>query len=290
MQDTNLHHLELFHQVAKAGGITAATRAMSYGIQQPAVSAQISLLEAEIGARLFHRRPFKLTPPGQELFDFIAPFFGKLPQVVERISGKASSHLRMAAPGIAMKSHLPEVIARLRKRHPAMELTLLDVYSEGVFKLIEREEIDLGIVDMDVKMPQGIRKETLVSLPLLLLLPAGLPMPKGGLAKLAAEQALIRTSSRSSLARMFEKGLAKKNIRWPARMEVSSVELVEAYVSRGMGVGVTVQVPGVAFSTAVKTIELKDFGKLMIAGVWRGNLHPLAAEVLAELKRVASTI
>ncbi|QTN31749.1 LysR family transcriptional regulator [Akkermansiaceae bacterium] len=290
MQDLNLHHLELFHQVAKAGGITAATRAMSYGIQQPAVSAQISLLEAGMGVRLFHRRPFKLTPPGQELYDFIAPFFGKLPQVAERIAGKSSSHLRMAAPGIAMKNYLPEVIFRIRKKHPAMELTLLDVGSEGVFRLLEREEIDLGIVDLDAKVPQGISKETLGSLPLLLLLPAGLPMPRGGLAKLAGEQALIRTSSRSSMARMFEKGLAKKGIRWPARMEVSSIELVEAYVSRGMGVGVTVKVPGVGFSKAVKTIELKDFGKLTIAGVWRGTIHPLAAEVLAELRRVASSI
>ena len=37
----NLHHLELFYHVARAGGITAAVRSMPYGIQQPAVSGQI---------------------------------------------------------------------------------------------------------------------------------------------------------------------------------------------------------------------------------------------------------
>lgn len=288
MPTPNLHHLELFYQVAKAGGITAATRAMSYGIQQPAVSGQISLLESELSVRLFHRRPFQLTPAGRELFDFIAPFFGKLPQVAEKISGKSSSHLRMAAPGIVVRNHLPGVISRLRKIHPALELTLLDVHSEEVFQLIEREEIDLGIVDLDAKVPLGFRKEQLISLPLLLLLPSGFTMPKGGLATLAETQALIRTASATPIARIFEKGLAKKNLHWPASIEVSSVDLVEAYVSQGMGVGVTVRVPGVPFPSTVKTLELKGFGDLRVAGVWRGKIHPLAETVVSELKRMSS--
>ena len=39
----NLHHLELFYHVARHGGITAAARSMPYGIQQPAISGQISV-------------------------------------------------------------------------------------------------------------------------------------------------------------------------------------------------------------------------------------------------------
>ena len=39
----NVHHLELFYYVARFGGIGAAVRNIPYGIQQPAVSAQVWL-------------------------------------------------------------------------------------------------------------------------------------------------------------------------------------------------------------------------------------------------------
>ncbi|MEQ1842141.1 MAG: LysR family transcriptional regulator, partial [Verrucomicrobiales bacterium] len=70
----NVHHLELFYYVARFGGITEAVRKMPYGIQQPAVSGQILQLENHLGVKLFQRRPFALTPAGEELYDFIHPF------------------------------------------------------------------------------------------------------------------------------------------------------------------------------------------------------------------------
>ena len=71
----NVHHLELFFYVARHGGITAALPHIPYGIQQPAVSAQIAQLEEHLGAKLFERRPFALTRAGQMAYEFAAPFF-----------------------------------------------------------------------------------------------------------------------------------------------------------------------------------------------------------------------
>ena len=58
----NVHHLELFYYVAKHGGISAAVRKISYGIQQPAVSGQMGKLERDLGQRLFARSPFQPHP------------------------------------------------------------------------------------------------------------------------------------------------------------------------------------------------------------------------------------
>ena len=71
----NIHHLELFYHVAKNGGISQAVRKMPYGIQQPAVSAQILRLEEDLDAVLFQRRPFSLTKSGRELFPVLQSFF-----------------------------------------------------------------------------------------------------------------------------------------------------------------------------------------------------------------------
>ena len=94
----NIHHLELFFYVARFGGIAEAVRNMPYGIQQPAVSAQVIQLEECLGLTLFHRRPFALTPAGEKLYRFIEPlkanikfpvflfqFGAKLPYVAARI-------------------------------------------------------------------------------------------------------------------------------------------------------------------------------------------------------------
>ena len=93
----NVHHLELFYYVARHKGIAAAVRNIPYGIQQPAVSAQIARLEEGLGIKLFQRRPFMLTPAGTELFEFIEPFFGGLEKVEKTIRATAQPQLRIAA-------------------------------------------------------------------------------------------------------------------------------------------------------------------------------------------------
>ncbi|MFT4176889.1 MAG: LysR family transcriptional regulator [Luteolibacter sp.] len=283
----NLHHLELFYYVVKGGGITAASRVMPYGIQQPAISGQIAALEAELGARLFQRRPFTLTPAGRQLFDFIAPFFGKLPEVAAQIAGKASSHLRLAARAIASRQHLPAIIADMREKKPELEVSLIDSSQRRVFEMLEREELDLAIMEIDTDTPPGIRIEPIVSLPFVLLLPPGMRMPKGGLKELAATCPLIRTPSDTPISRLLEKGLSKRSIHWPARIEVATVDLIDAYVRKKLGVGLSLRIPGVEFSKGVKVIELENFPGVTIAGLWRGKLHPLAEEVLGRLKRIA---
>src|SRR5438094_697197 len=80
----NIHHLELFYFIATHGGITEAARKMPYGIQQPAISAQILRLEEDLGVKLFQRRPFQLTPAGRELYEFAAPFFSLVQETSER--------------------------------------------------------------------------------------------------------------------------------------------------------------------------------------------------------------
>jgi len=286
----NLHHLELFHHVAKAGGITAATRTMGYGIQQPAISAQISQLEMELGVRLFQRRPFKLTPAGRELIEFLSPFFARLPEVANRISGKASKSLRLAAPTTAIREHLPAVIAKIRDRQPDLELSLVDASQKGTFLMLENEEVDLAIAELEGKPPSATRCEVLARLPLVVLLPSGQVWPKGGLPALARRSPLIRPPGDTAVTRLFRKGLTKLSLDWPSSIEVSTIDLVNAYVEHGFGCGLSVHVPGVPFPESLQVVPLNNFPKLVIAALWRGRLHPLAEAVLEELRAISKKL
>ena len=60
--------LKTFHAAAEAGSLTGAAELLN--LSQSAVSRQISALEGELSAKLFHRhtRGLLLTEPGRVLF------------------------------------------------------------------------------------------------------------------------------------------------------------------------------------------------------------------------------
>jgi DNA-binding transcriptional LysR family regulator len=283
----NLHHLELFYHVARNGGITAASRSMPYGIQQPAISGQITLLENDLGVRLFQRRPFKLTPEGRELYEFLAPFFSALPDMAAKVAGKASRRLRLAAPATIIRRHLPDVLAAVRKARPDLELTLVDADQRAAFALLEAEQVDLAVCELEGRAPAGMRTEVLISMPLVLLLPESYQIARSGIHGMAVDLPLIRPPSDTAMSRLFAKGLAKARLEWPSRIEVNSLELVHAYVAGGFGAGLSVKAPGIAAPKGTRAWQIPDCPELTVAAAWRGKLSPLAELVLAGLRKRA---
>ena len=167
----NIHHLELFYYVTKHEGITPAVRNMPYGIQQAAISGQITQLEEFLGVVLFQRRPFSLTPPGVKLYSFIKPFFDNLDPVAEEIRGGVAQRLRVAASEIVMRDFLPEMIQATRKQFPKLKLTMREGYHPEVLKWLEDREIDVALGLLGGKPPYGIHALTLFNLPLVLMVP-----------------------------------------------------------------------------------------------------------------------
>lgn len=83
----NVHHLELFHHVARNGGVSAAARAMPYGIQQPAISSQI--LQAALRQRGIEWMPSLEVGSLDLILRFVAEGFG---------AGLALRHPRVELP------------------------------------------------------------------------------------------------------------------------------------------------------------------------------------------------
>src|SRR5271157_2614644 len=149
----NIHHIELFYYVARHGGISEAVRHMPYGIQQPAISAQLLRLEDDLGAKLFTRRPFSLTPPGEKLFQFIEPFFANLETVAAELHPEAAPRLRIGAPELAFRDHLPVLLNDLRARFPRLKLSLRSGYQHQLETWLEQREIDLAVTPLETNPP-----------------------------------------------------------------------------------------------------------------------------------------
>jgi DNA-binding transcriptional LysR family regulator len=285
----NIHHLELFYYVARHEGITEAVHNIPYGIQQPAVSSQMAQLEEFLGAALFHRRPFALTPAGRELFEFIRPFFDNLEAVTEKIHGGVSQHLRIAASETVLREHLPAMLQELRQRFPKLKVTLREGYHPEVVTWLQQREIDVSLGLIGSKPPAGVHVMPLFKLPLVLL------VPKKSKLKSAQElwqrdpigESLITVPSNEFISRAFQAGLAKLEVEWFSRIEVSSVELVQTYVANGYGIGVTVGVPKMKFHPQVRVLPLDGFEPLRFGALWQGGRNPLLDAFLKIIQATA---
>ncbi|MFT4546101.1 MAG: DNA-binding transcriptional LysR family regulator [Verrucomicrobiales bacterium] len=289
----NVHHLELFYYVAKFRGITPAVRKMPYGIQQPAVSGQILQLERDLGVKLFQRRPFALTPAGEELYDHISGFFSKLPQVAARLRGEESQHLRLAASAAVLTTHIPDILTGLRTEFPDLRLTLRDVPPSEVEPLLISQEIDVAITLLHQKLAAGVQAIELLRLPIMLVAHESSPVKR--FSQIAKEgdvitEPLISMPPNETINQLFQGELEKRQLQWQPKVEVNSLDLVQSYAAHGYGLGLAVDIPGRQLAPELRRIPLSGFPPLRIALLHQGELNPVAQRFSEAVKAYASAL
>lgn len=285
----NIHHLELFYYVARFGGIAQAVRNMPYGIQQPAISAQIIALEDHLGATLFRRRPFELTEPGREVLAFIEPFFSRLDELEERLRVGSVERLRVGASQTVLRDHLPGILRQLRQRHPRLRLALRAGYQQELEHFLAQGEIDMAVTVIDRTIAAGLKGRILIELNLALLVPRTLKARSAEevLSADRIEDSLIALRSDEAVTRLFQQELARRGLAWPASIEAGTLELVATYAAEGFGIGLSVEVPGTKPPPGVRLLPLDGFPRLPVGLLWSGKLSP-AAEALAGLLDTAA--
>jgi DNA-binding transcriptional LysR family regulator len=273
----NVHHLELFYYVAKHGGIMPAVRNIPYGIQQPAVSAQVAQLEEYLGVTLFQRRPFVLTPPGEKLYAFVKPFFSNLDKVANDLQGGQARHFRIGASTIVLRDHLPTLLTGVRKKFPGLKIFLREGFPAQLETFLVNDEVDLVVTMIERKPAAGLESLVLLELPLVLL------VEKSSRYKSAAElwaldkiaEPLICLPAHETMTKNFQARLLELGVEWFPSIEASSADLVESYVASGLGIGLSVNVPGKTLLKNVRALSLTDFPKALIGALWRGKNTPL---------------
>ncbi len=273
----NIHHLELFYYVARHGGITEAVRNMPYGIQQPAISGQVAQLEEHLGVTLFHRRPFALTPAGEKLYKFIQPFFAGLDALEIELQGGQAQHIRIGASTIVLRDHLPDLVQQARKKHPQLRVALREGYQAELESLLLREEIDMAVTLIEKRATPGINSQVLLELPMMLLVPKSSKITDAEQlwSQDPITEPLICMPAAEVISKNLQQALAKRGVDWFPSIEVSSLDLIQTYVTNGFGIGIAVQIPGVTIFPGARVVALPDFPKVAVGALWRGRATPL---------------
>jgi DNA-binding transcriptional LysR family regulator len=268
----NPHQLELFYHVAKSKGVSRAVRQMPYGIQQPSISAQVNALERDLGVTLYERRPFKLTPAGEELFKFVEPFFGRISEVRKKLQGAAQ--LRIGASPIVFRDYMSPVIESVRKQFPRLNMILRALNQPELIAGIEQDQLDVVISLLPDSLSPSLECEVLLDLPLVLLAPKISKISSGDelWKKEKVSETLIALGPTELICQRFQETLGKMGISWLPSIEMDSLELIESYVEAGYGLGLSVGRPA---SKAMKNriIGLPGFPSVQLGLMYRKNLN-----------------
>ncbi len=284
----NIHHLELFYHVARCRGVSAAARQMPYGIQQPAISAQILQLEDSLGKTLFHRRPFLLTPEGETLFAFVEPFFLKLPAIAERLRGGADHSLRISCPEIVQRDYLPALLAGVRERVPGFHFKLESGRYEEIQTRLRSGQIDIGLSTSIGAKDKDIRHHELLRLPLVLLVPAknGPASAEEILSRDRIDLPLVTLPRGESAVIAFQQELQQRKIEWFPMLELASLDLVARFVSEGYGAGLVLDIPGIKRPPGLRALPLPGFPEISFYALTLGSHSPMVELFINEAIRV----
>ena len=286
----NVHHLELFYYVATHGGISAAARQIPYGIQQPAISGQMSKLEEDLGVRLFERMPFRLTPAGELLYAHVRPFFCELPALAQTLRDAESQELRICGAELVLRDHMPKVLKVLKKTHPQLRFSLRATgYQSQVFEWLRDGEADVAFMPVYERAPAGLKMTKLASLPLVLQVPRASKLRSVDdlLTQKRIPEALICLDAKAVIVQRFLRELKTRGVTWPHVSEVTSLDLITRYVANGDGFGLNVCLRRSPAKTGVRELALDGFPPLTMGAVWRGRASPLVDAVIEGVRQHA---
>ena len=167
--------LRVIEAVARHGSVTAAARALHYS--QPSVSHHLARLESETGAQLLQRvgRGIRLTQAGQLLADRAAEIIGRVEAADAELSahvGLSAGRVRLAGYSSAISSLVPRALAALTRKHPGLEISLLDTHPPEALDLLRAGRIDVAVIfryDETAPEPDGVRLHHLLDDPTYLL-------------------------------------------------------------------------------------------------------------------------
>ncbi|MCA9720513.1 MAG: LysR family transcriptional regulator [Myxococcales bacterium] len=235
-----LHRLEGFYWVAKTGSYARAARAFPYPITQPGVYQQVKKLQDELGRALVERvakDQMRLTPAGEELYQFCAPFFEGLPALLRRLESQPQGEtLRIDAAALVLRELLPAWLGRLRRARPelAVELSELQVPD---FERLRDGRVDL-LIDHVADIPRFCEARVVARSYPFLVLPQGHPLARRGAAlELAALRDVPLVAYHPSLRQhALQLAAVRAHIGEPRRtLSATSAEIILAFVQAGLG-------------------------------------------------------
>lgn len=255
--------LQVFYTVARLLSFTKA--AESLYMTQPAVTFQIRQLEEYFNTRLFDRTHNKisLTEAGQEVFGYaerIIELYTEMDNQVRKLTGDVIGVLVIGASTTIAEYKIPTLLGEFQQKFPDVKLRLKVSNTVGIVRMVENNEIDVGVVEAPVSNKNLVVKVCWCD-QLMVICPPDHEL--AGTDNIDVERLLTYpfigreegSGTREVISTYFDqRGLSSEDLR--TTMEFGSPESVKSAVEAGLGISI------ISETTLSKELKLKTLSAI----------------------------
>ena len=236
-----LRQLRVFDAVARHLSYTKASQELH--LSQPAVSMQVSQLEAEVGLPLFEKvsKTISLTEAGREVSHYsssISRALQEMEEVIESLKGVSRGRLLVAVAS-TVNYFAPRLLAVFHQRFPGINLKLDVTNREALVRALEANSVDIVLMGLPPE-EVDVESEAFMENPLVVIAPPDHPLAgeRGiPLSRLASEVFVMRESGSGTRLAM-ERFFAEQGISPRHGMQMTRNEAIKQSVRAGLGLSV----------------------------------------------------
>ena len=239
LHHATLRQLKVFEAAAR--NLSFSRAADELHLTQPGVSMQVKELEDHAGLPLFERigRTMHVTEAGRELLARTHEILRALKDgqdALDGLRGLDRGQLNLGVTSTA-KYFAPQLLARFRRQHPALEFRLAVSNREAVIGQLAGNEVDLAIMGRPPEELPTVA-ESFAPHPFVIIAAPDHPLAgrrRIAVSRLAEETFLVREAGSGTRSAM-QQFVDEHGIRIRVGMEMTSNETIKQAVMAGMGV------------------------------------------------------
>ncbi len=289
--------LNSFLEVAKLQSFSLAAEKLFR--TQPAISAQVRLLEQECGEKLFDRSGKKvlMTPAGEILHRYATQMLQlhrEALQSVAELNRTPRGKLYVGANEATCLYVLPKTFAKFKQQYPLVQISIYRNFSHKILQKVHEGAVDLGIVTLpqhgdNLEIIPVFRDEVQAVVPK----DHVLAKKRSVTVEEFSQYPLILPKTGHTRV-MLDRMLRKYRHNLQISMELASVETIKKFVGAGLGISLisrTYAQPEVAVGL-LKLIPLEGQKLYRELGLIfrRDRHHSLPAKVFIEVVRESTKL
>jgi DNA-binding transcriptional LysR family regulator len=299
----DVKRLKVLREVAQQGSFSAAGETLGY--TQSAVSQQIAALERETATVLVERnaRGVRLTDAGRALVEHADGILARLAAAedeLEAIAGLRGGRVRLASFPTAGATLVPFAIAEFSKRHPEVELSLVEAEPEDAIPALKAGDLDIALTfeyvsqGKTVWFPEHADVELLHLLddPMHLALPADHPLVAKRQVKLAdlSDEMWIQGDCNGACGRMHIQVCQAAGFEPRVGFQSDDYNVVQGLVAAGVAISLIAEM---ALTNVRDDIVIRSLGKQapvrhVHAAVLDGGYRSPATEAMLDVLKTAA--
>lgn len=234
----NITKLKIVELLEKHNKVTTVAELLN--LKQPTVTFHMKNMEKDFGVKLFESRMGKilLTDAGYALYHYavkISSLAAEAERAVREFDKLRKGSLQIGASYVPATYLLPGVLHRFAELYPGVHISLSVKTAPIVREMLERQEIDLGIISSDSFESPELDTQPICEDDLVLIFSpdhpfASMPNPT---AEQIASSFFVMHAMESSTRRLTEKWLQNQHRYLPSYLELDSLEAIKQTVMLG---------------------------------------------------------